>query len=87
MAVVKFRFFHKTIDEEAPFTDFSTIALAIFTQLFVLFFWLRMSRVLVQKLHFPTAPRREITLSACNELLWSACYVGLSLTFINLRIF
>ena len=38
-------------------------------------------------LHFPTVPRREIALSACNELLWSACYVGVSLAFINLWIF
>ena len=29
----------------------------------------------------------EITLCACNELLLSACYVGLCLTFINVRIF
>ena len=28
-----------------------------------------------------------IMMMTCNELLWSACYVGLRLTFINLRIF
>ena len=38
-------------------------------------------------LHFPTVPRGDITLIVGNELLWSACYVGLnSLALINLRI-
>ena len=47
-----------------------------------------MSRVSVQMLHFPTVPRGEVTFSGCaDEQLWSACYVGLSLAFINLRIF
>ena len=42
-----------------------------------------MSRASAQMLDFPTVPRGDITLIVGNELSWSACYVGLSLAFIN----